>query len=395
MNVLIVDDQYVNRYLLEKLLIGNGFSVFSAEDGLEALEMARNNPLDLIISDILLPKMDGFQFCREIKSDPELRKIPFIFYTAAYTEKKDQDFAESLGADRFVVKPVDPADFITIIRGLLSDLPFPDTVKEQDISDSDYLSEYNRRLFRQLEKKLVELEDLNKALMVSEERYRNLFDQANDTIILHEITIRGFPGRILEANKAASTLLDYSHEELLGMQVSDIDSPAGRSRYKEIVPKLIALGHLTFEGEHVSKSGKVIPVEINAHLYPDHSSGLCLAISRNISERKKAEAELSCALKAIDQNLYAMSLLNDRIRNPLAIILSSCEMCKNGDMTGRVQDAINAIDDLIIKIDNGWVESETVRNYLKRYYSMDLPVPDDCEERFFQPGDKNPEADNS
>lgn len=231
--------------------------------------------------------------------------------------------------------------------------------------------------------------------MVSEERYRNLFDQANDTIILHEITVRGFPGRIIEANKAACTLLEYSHEELLGMQVSDIDSPAGKSRYGEIVPKLIALGQLTFEGEHVSRTGKIIPVEINAHLYPDHISGLCLAISRDITERKKAEAELSCALKAIDQNLYSMSLLNDRIRNPLAIILSSCEMCKNGDMTGRVQDAINAIDDLITKIDNGWVESETVRNYLKRYYSMDLPVPDDCEERFSQPGDKNPEADKS
>lgn len=148
MNVLIVDDQYVNRYLLEKLLIGNGFSVFSAEDGLEALEIARHTSLDLIISDILLPKMDGFQFCRELKSDPDLKKIPFIFYTAAYTEKKDQDFAESLGADRFVVKPVDPADFITIIRGVLSDLPFPDTIKEPAISDSDYLSEYNRRLFR-------------------------------------------------------------------------------------------------------------------------------------------------------------------------------------------------------------------------------------------------------
>jgi len=252
MNVLVVDDQYVNRYLLEKLLIGNGFSVFSAEDGFEALSIAQNNPLDLIISDIFLPKMDGFQFCREIKSDPLLKKIPFIFYTAAYNEKKDQDFAESLGADRFVVKPVDPAEFITIIKELLSDLPFPDAVKGSDISDSDYLSEYNRRLFRQLEKKIVELEDLNKALMVSEERYRNLFEQASDAIILHEISIRGVPGRILEANKAACSILEYTHEELLGMQVPDIDSPGGRNRYGEIISKLGILGYLTFEGEHFS-----------------------------------------------------------------------------------------------------------------------------------------------
>jgi len=390
MNVLVVDDQYVNRYLLEKLLIGNGFSVFSAEDGFEALLIAQNNPLDLIISDILLPKMDGFQFCREIKSDPLLKKIPFIFYTAAYNEKKDQDFAESLGADRFVVKPVDPAEFITIIKELLSDLPFPDAVKGSDISDSDYLSEYNRRLFRQLEKKIVELEDLNKALMVSEERYRNLFEQASDAIILHEISIRGVPGRILEANKAACSILEYTHEELLGMQVPDIDSPGGRNRYGEIISKLGILGYLTFEGEHFSKSGRIIPVEINAHLYPDPTSGHCLSICRNITERKKAEAELTCALKAIDQNLYSMSLLNDRIRNPLAVILSSCEMCNNGDMKGHVQEAIRAVDDLVTKIDNGWIESEAVRNYLRRYYSMDIPVPDDCEERFSQTGNEKP-----
>lgn len=88
MNVLIVDDQYINRYLLEKLLDGYGYSVLSTEDGTQALETLRTEPVDLIISDILLPKMDGFQLCREVKKDPKLSKIPFVFYTAAYTEQK-------------------------------------------------------------------------------------------------------------------------------------------------------------------------------------------------------------------------------------------------------------------------------------------------------------------
>ena len=174
MNVLIVDDQYINRYLLEKLLDGYGYSVLSTEDGTQALEKLRTEPVDLIISDILLPKMDGFQLCREVKKDPKLARIPFVFYTAAYTEQKDREFAESLGADRFIVKPTDPAEFITIIRDLIHDIPEEQTgPKTIILGENEYLSEHNKRLIHQLEKKLTELESLNKALRISEKRCNN------------------------------------------------------------------------------------------------------------------------------------------------------------------------------------------------------------------------------
>ncbi|HWQ66296.1 MAG TPA: response regulator [Methanospirillum sp.] len=370
MNVLIVDDQYVNRYLLEKILTGYGFVVFSAEDGQSALEIARSTPLDLIISDILLPKMDGFQFCREIKNDNTLKNIPFVFYTAAYTEKKDQDFAESLGADRYILKPTDPVAFISIIREILSDMPRSETsLKTADITDEQYLSEHNRRIFHQLEKKVIELKDLNKALQISEDRYRNLFEQANDLIILHEIGPHGVPGRILEVNGVACKILGYSREELLKMEVSAIDSPVMKDRYDEIITKLVALNHLTFEGELLSRSGQVIPVEISAHIYPDSDENLSLSIYRDITQRKKAENDLNHALMIINKNLLKMAVLNDRIRNPLAVILSSCELC-NGTMKTHVDNAVQSIDDLISQIDSGWIESEKVRNYLYKYYRM-------------------------
>jgi len=372
MNILIVDDQYINRYLLEKILTGYGYSVFSAENGYDALEIAERTQLDLIISDILLPKMDGFQFCREIKNNLKLRNIPFVFYTAAYTEKKDQDFAVSLGADRFIIKPTDPVEFITIIRELLSDIPHsPDsTINSQDISNDEFFSEYSRRLFHQLEKKLIEVEEMNKALRVSEERYKNLFEQANDAIFLYEIAPNGMPGHILEVNGVACRTLGYSRDELLLMNFSDIDSPAMKDQLEKIYPKLLTLGHLTFEGEHVARMKQIIPVEINAHLYPDPRSCLCLSICRDITARKKIEVELTHAFHIIDKNLLKMAILNDKIRNPLAIILSSCETCK-GNMQEQVNNAVNTIHDMISQIDNGWVESEKVRKYLHKYYKIE------------------------
>ncbi len=83
--VLIVDDNSANLYLLKNLLEEEGIGVVAAENGKDALNKARANPPDLIISDILMPVMDGYTLCRQCKLDERLQRIPFVFYTATYT----------------------------------------------------------------------------------------------------------------------------------------------------------------------------------------------------------------------------------------------------------------------------------------------------------------------
>ncbi len=119
MKILIVDDDPNGLHLLEVMLEGSGHEVTAAENGQMALESATANPPALIISDILMPVMDGFQLCKACKGDDTLRKVPFIFYTATYTDEKDEEFALSLGADRFIVKPMEPDCFIEIIGDIL------------------------------------------------------------------------------------------------------------------------------------------------------------------------------------------------------------------------------------------------------------------------------------
>jgi CheY-like chemotaxis protein len=164
--LLVVDDNAQNRYLAEVLFTGNGYEVESAANGAEALEKARQSPPDMIIADILMPVMDGFALCRQWKQDERLGSIPFIFYTATYTDPEDEKFGLSLGADRFFVKPCAPEKLIAAVEEVLRDHLARSPASPVDpVPDEDvYLKKYNQALIHKLEDKLAQLETANQSL---------------------------------------------------------------------------------------------------------------------------------------------------------------------------------------------------------------------------------------
>ena len=118
MKMLIVEDNEENRNLLAKQLRAYDHEVTVVANGVEALEQALAQPPDIIISDIMMPKMDGFKLCYECKCNERLKDIPFVFYTATYTSIEDEKFALKLGARAYIRKPTEFEAFIQKLRDL-------------------------------------------------------------------------------------------------------------------------------------------------------------------------------------------------------------------------------------------------------------------------------------
>ncbi len=160
LKTLIVDDNKQSLYMLERIFKGLEYEVVTAANGKEALDKLSEGGFAMIISDALMPVMDGFKLCRKVKTNQALQEILFIFYTATYTDEKDEEFALKIGADRFLRKPMEPDAFARIIREIAENKTNVNTLSAEPalVGEEDVLRQYSERLINKLEDKTIKLE---------------------------------------------------------------------------------------------------------------------------------------------------------------------------------------------------------------------------------------------
>lgn len=162
--ILVVEDVANIREFLAVTLRFKGYSVITAANGSDALERIASEPPALVLTDILMPKMDGYALVYHLRTSPETSKVPVIFLSATYVTPEDQEFAMSLGAFRFLEKPVDADELLRTIEEALTEGPkTTPTPPEQELFYRGYRKRLETKL-RQKNAQIARTENLLKTI---------------------------------------------------------------------------------------------------------------------------------------------------------------------------------------------------------------------------------------
>jgi len=224
--ILIVDDNPVNLDIFQTRLAVHGYELLTGTDGEEALAIAREHCPDLILLDVMMPKVDGIEVCRRLKADPSLAFMPIIMVTAK-ADSKDIVVGLEAGADEYLTKPVDQAALVARVKSMLRIKALHDTVQAQAArleAQSAQLSEWNRTLEQRVTEQLAELERVGRLKRFLSPQLAQLIVSSGDEKLLEshrrEITVvfcdlRGFTAfsETVEPEEVMGVLREY-HEAM-------------------------------------------------------------------------------------------------------------------------------------------------------------------------------------
>ncbi|MEO6573928.1 MAG: PAS domain S-box protein, partial [Polyangiaceae bacterium] len=287
--ILVVDDERNNRSLLDVMLAPEGYLVVCASSGEEALAMLDQQLPDLILLDVMMPGLNGYQLAEKLKANLATRNIPIIMVTVR-DDREAKMRGLRAGAEDFLSKPVDRAELCVRVRNLLRLKAY-----------GDYHDRYGQMLEDEVGSRAADLVE-------SARVYRETFDAALDAIVGMDDS-----GKITEFNPAAERAFGYSRQEALGRVFEDLIVP---QRTREILGKVI-------EVTARRRDGTVFPVELAITQIRPNPSARFMSFIRDVSERKRAEARYQHIVETTNQGVWMIDLegrttfMNTRMANML------------------------------------------------------------------------------
>jgi PAS domain S-box-containing protein len=322
-NILLIDDNPGNLRLLVQMLSQQGYKVRPATNGSLGISVALKDPPELILLDIMMPDMDGYEVCQQLKANPKTKDIPIIFLSALH-EPIDKVKAFSLGAVDYITKPFQMEEVQARVKHQLKITSLQQAIKED-----------NARLQREIQQR-----------QQSDRLFENIFEQAAVGMCLLTLS-----GEFLRVNAALGRMLGYSHAEFLNLRIPEITHPddltldavdlenllKGKIRYYELEKRLI----------HQNQS--VIWALLSASLVVDlDNKPLHLIVQvQDMTHRKQMELDLKQAKQLAESANQAKSQflanMSHEIRTPLNAILGFSELLKNLVKEPRSKNYLQAI----------------------------------------------------
>jgi len=311
MNILIVDDQPVNLRLLRAELEAERYTVFEASNGEEGLAVLDRQRIDVIMSDILMPVMDGYRFCHEVRRSERHHHIPFIVYTSTYLTSSDEKLSLDLGADCYLRQPASINEITQAIEDVLA---APRRQPATGIDSTDVLKEYNSALVAKLEAKNVELSSAINRLSLQ----TAALETTADSVIITDAE-----GIILWANAAFTDETGYPAEEAVGQTPRILKSGAQDDAFYDLLWATILSGRM-FRGEFINrrKDGTVYYAEntVTPVCAKDGTITHFVGVMHDITERKRSDEQLRKANSQLREFLdhspavlYALGVEGERV----------------------------------------------------------------------------------
>jgi len=295
LKILIVDDKHENLEMLDTFLRSNNYETCGAANGKEALEILETDVIDLIISDILMPEMDGYMLCKKVKSDARWADIPFIFYSATFTTRQDEIFAIKLGATKFVRKPMKPNDFLEIIQEIIQRrIDGNLEIAEYKFkNENDVFKVYNERIIKKIEEKVSELEEsekrLSNAMEIAKLGYwdydvaEDLFTFDDHFYAIFHTTAEKIGGYTMTPQQYAEKFLHPDDQDVIGNEM--------RKAFETTDPDFSR----QLEHRIIYADGGIGHISVHYFIEKDNQGRTIktFGVNQDITERKRIEKELS------------------------------------------------------------------------------------------------------
>lgn len=297
--LLIVDDHPTNIKVLSDLLINYGFEVLIAKDGENALQKLQRVTPDLILLDVLMPGMDGFETCRRLKADDATKHIPVIFMTAL-TDSVDKIKGLTLGAVDYVTKPLQHEEVIARVNVHLKLRHLTKQLEEQNA---------------QLQEEIRSRQLAESALRLSEEKFSKAFRSNPGPMMI--VTLE--TGYLVEVNQSFCNIMGYTLEEVQGRTLDELNfwgHRGDRDHFNHTLRSKGAIHHQEYSFQ--TKLGELQCVLLSAEVIQLGDIPCALAMTYDITAYKQAAAALQeqeqflrSIYEGVEESIFVVDVLED------------------------------------------------------------------------------------